>query len=286
MTENRGLSPDRYAVMGNPVAHSKSPRIHTAFAQQTSQALTYEALLVPVEQFEQAVLAFRESGGKGLNITLPFKEQAWKLAGMQTVRATLAGAVNTLWFSADGHIHGDNTDGAGLLRDLEHHSMPVSGSRILILGAGGAVRGVTAPLLEQNPAEVIIANRTLSKAQELVERHQTGQHAIRACRLEDLAELGSFDLIINALSSGLRGELPPLPKSLIAKVCHCYDMVYGDTETPFVSWAKSAGASCAVDGLGMLVEQAAESFYIWRGVRPHTKPVIEMLRKASLVAGR
>jgi shikimate dehydrogenase len=263
--------------MGNPVAHSKSPRIHQAFAIQTSQTLRYEAILVPADGFAYAVHVFRQAGGKGLNVTVPFKEEAWRLATVRTARAELAGAVNTLSFSRSGEIHGDNTDGTGLLRDLEHNHVELATRRILILGAGGAVRGVIGPLMERYPSSIVIANRTLERAETLI-RQFSQFSQLSACSLEDLPGLGSFDLIINATSSGLHGELPALPDGLIHPQSCCYDMVYGDAEPVFVKWAKQHGAHVALDGLGMLVEQAAEAFYVWRGVRPDTIPVIAMLR--------
>lgn len=271
--------------MGNPVAHSKSPQIHQAFARQTSQPLKYQAILVPPGHFETAVHAFRDAGGQGLNVTLPFKQDAWKLASIRTARAEIAGAVNTLSFAQSGEIKGDNTDGAGLLRDLERNSVPVTGSRILILGAGGAVRGILGPLLEKKPVSVLIANRTVARAESLVHEH-TNFLNITACQLNELSTAVSFDLVINAISSGLQGQLPALPDTLIGNQACCYDMIYGDVETVFVRWAKQHGAALALDGLGMLVEQAAEAFYIWRGVRPQTAPVIKMLRESSLVARR
>ena len=269
---------DNYAVMGNPVAHSKSPLIHQAFALQTSQSIRYQAILVPLDGFADAVHAFCAAGGKGLNITVPFKEEAWRLAVRRTPRAELAGAVNTLKFSLSGEIEGDNTDGTGLLRDLERNDVGLNDRRILILGAGGAVRGVIGPLMEKHPARLVIANRTISRAETL--RSQFNQFKqLSVCPLTDLATFSSFDLIINATSSGLHGELPPLPASLIGPQTCCYDMVYGDVEPVFVRWAKQQKAQLALDGLGMLVEQAAESFYVWRGIRPATTPVINMLRE-------
>ncbi len=269
---------DNYAVMGNPVAHSKSPLIHQAFALQTSQSIRYQAILVPLDGFTNAVHAFCAAGGKGLNITVPFKEEAWRLAVRRTPRAELAGAVNTLRFSLSGEIEGDNTDGTGLLRDLERNDVGLNDRRILILGAGGAVRGVIGPLMEKHPARLVIANRTISRAETL--RSQFNQFKqLSICPLTDLATFSSFDLIINATSSGLHGEFSPLPASLIGPQTCCYDMVYGDVEPVFVRWAKQQKAQLALDGLGMLVEQAAESFYVWRGVRPATTPVIRMLRE-------
>ncbi len=276
------LDPDRdnYAVMGNPVAHSKSPQIHLAFARQTSQSLNYQAILVPAGKFATAVLAFRDAGGRGLNVTVPYKQDAWRLTTTCTARAGIAGAVNTITFADSDEIKGDNTDGTGLLRDLERHTVPVTGSRILILGAGGAVRGILGPLLEKQPASVVIANRTVGRAETLVQEH-TGCLNMQACPLDGLPAGGNFDLVINAISSGLQAELPALPDALISNQAYCYDMVYSDVETVFVRWARQHGARLALDGLGMLVEQAAEAFYIWRGVRPETAPVIAMLRRQS-----
>jgi len=269
---------DNYAVMGNPVAHSKSPLIHQAFALQTSQSIRYQAILVPLDGFANAVHAFCAAGGKGLNITVPFKEEAWRLAVRRTPRAELAGAVNTLRFSPSGEIEGDNTDGTGLLRDLERNNVDLNDRRILILGAGGAVRGVIGPMMEQGPAQLVIANRTIARAETLLSQFSQFNQ-LSACSLADLATFSSFDLIINATSSGLHGELPPLPANLIGPQTCCYDMVYGDVEPVFVRWAKQQKAQLALDGLGMLVEQAAESFYVWRGIRPATTPVIRMLRE-------
>ncbi len=273
---------DNYAVMGNPVAHSKSPLIHQAFARQTFLSLYYQAILVPVDGFSDAVHAFRAAGGKGLNVTVPFKQEAWKLADIRSERAELAGAVNTISFSRQGDIHGDNTDGVGLVRDLERNQAGVTDCRILIIGAGGAVRGVIGPLMQKIPASLVIANRTLSRAEMLV-HHFTRYNNISACALDALSDSGSFDLIINASSSGLHGELPALPDTLVNPQTCCYDMVYGEGEPVFVSWAKQRGARIALDGLGMLVEQAAESFFVWRGIRPQTVPVITMLREQMRV---
>ena len=270
-------STDNYAVMGNPVAHSKSPQIHQYFARQTNQVISYQSILVPAGKFTETMLEFGRLGGKGLNITVPFKQDAWNAVSVRTARAETAGAVNTISFKENGDIEGDNTDGTGLLRDLERNNIQVKGARILILGAGGAIRGVLGPLLEQSPGSVLIANRTPAKADMLVSSHAYFLH-LKACRMSDLPDAGSFDLIINGTSAGLQGELPPVPVSLITRQSCCYDMVYGDREPVFVEWAKTQGARIAIDGLGMLVEQAAESFSIWRGVRPDVVPVIKMLR--------
>lgn len=271
---------DRYAVMGHPIAHSKSPFIHARFAAQTGQALVYQAIHVLPGDFARAVAQFQAAGGQGLNITLPFKEQAFALADVRTRRALEAEAVNTLWFDSAGRCYGDNTDGVGLIRDLcENHGMTLAGKRILLLGAGGAVRGVLGPLMAARPAIIICANRTLPRAEALVARFASGNRLAASAfpALEGLA----FDLIINATSASLQGTVPPLPEGILKEGGWCYDLAYADGPTAFVQWGFARGASRSVDGLGMLVEQAAESFYRWRGVRPATAPVIAALR-ASL----
>jgi shikimate dehydrogenase len=271
---------DHYAVMGNPIAHSKSPLIHAAFAQQTGQVMQYEALLVGTQagEFAEAVQRFQASGGKGLNITVPFKQAAWALAAQRSQRAERAGAINTLWFDVKGRCLGDNTDGVGLVRDLtQNHGGRIEGQRLLILGAGGAVRGVLEPLLDAAPAQCVIANRTVSKAKTLAELFAA--HGNVTASPYDALQDQSFDLIINGTSASLLGELPPLPDGLLAKDGWCYDMMYASTKTPFVRWGLAQGAAYALDGLGMLVEQAAESFYLWRGVKPDTAPVIQQVRE-------
>jgi shikimate dehydrogenase len=268
---------DRYAVMGNPIAHSKSPRIHELFARQTGQALTYEAILVPVDGFAAALDAFQRAGGKGVNITVPFKRQAWEAVHQRSLRAERAGAVNTIVFRAGDERFGDNTDGAGLVRDLtDNHGVGLAGARLLVLGAGGAVRGVLEPLLACRPARLVIANRTAERAVELARAfgadgpvHGGGFDALAGER---------FDLIINGTAASLQGELPPLPERSLQPGGCCYDMMYGDRPTAFMEWGRAHGAGRLLDGLGMLVEQAAESFLLWRGVRPQTAPVIDRLR--------
>jgi shikimate dehydrogenase len=269
---------DNYAVMGNPVAHSKSPLIHQAFAIETGERLSYQAILVPVGGFEAALDAFQQQGGRGLNITVPFKEEACAAMAVLSPRAEQAGAVNTIWFE-DGRRHGDTTDGAGLVRDLARLDLAPAGGRVLILGAGGAVRGVVGELMEQRPGSLLIANRTVSRAEDLRERFPQYPN-IGVCGFDALEAAGPFDLVINAIPAGLTAALPPLPDGLV-RDGGAYDMVYGDAATPFVAWAREHGARIASDGLGMLVEQAAESFFLWRGVRPQTGPVIEMLRKGE-----
>ncbi len=267
---------DRYAVIGNPIAHSKSPLIHAAFARQTGQDIHYEAIPGPLEGFRETVLAFQKGGGKGMNVTVPFKLQALELADMLTPRARQAGAVNTLSFQPDG-IHGDNTDGIGLVRDIQERlGFPLQGKRILILGAGGAARGVMLPLAEAGPAQIALANRTPAKAQALREQF-AGLIDLRIGRFDDFAG-GRFNLVINATSAGLSGGELALPPGLFADGALAYDMVYGNEPTRFMRDAQANGAAQVADGLGMLVGQAAESFFIWRGVRPDTVPVLEMLK--------
>jgi shikimate dehydrogenase len=271
--------PNHYAVMGNPIGHSKSPLIHAEFARQSAQHLTYQAILVDTApgEFANAVKQFHDNGGCGLNITVPFKQVAWQLAVERTPRAERAGAMNTLWFDIAGKIHGDTTDGVGLVRDiLQNHGGQIRGRRVLILGAGGAVRGVLEPLLEQLPSSCTLANRTVSKAQELTTLF-AGDGTLHACHYAELRGQ-QFDWVINGTSASLQGELPPLPFDLLAKNAWCYDMMYAQQETPFIAWAWQQGAVQAIDGLGMLVEQAAASFEIWRGIHPQTAPVIQLLR--------
>lgn len=266
---------DRYGVMGNPITHSKSPRIHTLFAQQTGQRLEYTAIHVDLGGFAQAVGNFDASGGKGLNITVPFKQEAFALVDTRSARAERAGAVNTIKFEKHARF-GDNTDGAGLLNDLTmNQQLDLTDLRILLMGAGGAARGVLAPLLEAHPAQVVIANRTPDKAVELATAF-SDLGKVQGCGYHELED-EHFDLVINATAASLQGELPPLPEKLLANGATCYDMMYGKL-TPFMQWAQSHDAQQVLDGLGMLVEQAAESFYVWRGVRPQTAPVIAVLR--------
>jgi len=270
---------DNYAVFGNPVAHSKSPFIHRAFAEQTRQPIHYQAVQVPVGEFETALPAFGRSGGKGLNITLPFKEAACQAVNRRTARAEQAGAVNTVTFRDTGIIEGDNTDGAGLLADLDRNHIDIADKRILLLGAGGAARGILGPLLVLRPDCVRLVNRTRIRAELLREKFRDFP-GLSTCSYSDLQYAGRFDLLINATPSGLTGTLPPLPDHLIARNGCVYDLAYSESETVFVSWGRQHGAAVALDGLGMLVEQAAESFYIWRGVRPDPEPVIRMLRES------
>ena len=267
---------DRYAVFGNPIGHSKSPFIHTLFARQTNQSLVYTAESAPVDGFIDAAKVFFAEGGKGRNITMPFKEDAYQFASRLTERAQLAGAVNTLKKLDDGEIIGDNTDGAGLVQDLLQHQVVLEGARILIIGAGGAARGVIKPLLDQKPASLTITNRTFSKAQELAELF-VSHGPIVAKEMESINE--EYDVIINSTSASLSGELPAISSSIFAANSTSYDMIYGKGVTSFNLWAKENGAAHAYDGLGMLVGQAAESFMLWRGLRPGAKQILRELRK-------
>lgn len=268
---------DRYAVFGNPVRQSKSPQIHAEFAHQCLQRIQYRAVKVEKSGFKKAVRHFFNEGGKGLNITIPFKAEALALAVELTPRAEVAGAVNTLWHTEPGVLAGDTTDGVGLLRDIKNnHGWDIRDRKVLVLGAGGAVRGVLDPLLNEQPSRLVIANRSAERAHELAERF-SDRGPVEAITLDALAGL-SFDFIINGTSAGLSGEMPELPDGLLNERGHCYDMVYGPEPTAFMRWAAEQAAWEVADGLGMLVEQAAESFYIWRGVRPETEDVITLLR--------
>ncbi|MCC5881970.1 MAG: shikimate dehydrogenase [Halomonas sp.] len=269
---------DRYCVFGNPIAHSKSPMIHAAFAEQTGEAMEYTAIEAPLNDFAGAWERFVAEGGRGANVTVPFKEEAFRLCDTLSRRARRAGAVNTLLLGKNGLTYGDTTDGVGLVRDLQYHEVGLGGARILVLGAGGAVRGILEPLLAMQPSSVHVANRTASKALALA---------------EDFADLGPidgggfdavagpFDLVINGTSASLSGELPPLPDDLFSRGACAYDMMYGAEPTVFLHWAEGRGAR-GIDGLGMLVEQAAESFFLWRNRRPETGSVRAALRNLLL----
>ncbi|MCB1876601.1 MAG: shikimate dehydrogenase [Chromatiales bacterium] len=268
---------DQYAVVGNPIEHSKSPEIHRMFAEQTGQKLEYRPLLAPLDGFRSSVEAFREAGGRGLNITVPFKLEAWEFASQRTNRAERAGAVNTLVFYPDGRILGDNTDGVGLIADLtRNHGLVLAGRRILVLGAGGAARGILGPLLDEGPEEIVIANRTAERAEMLAESF-SNLGPVSGCGFDALSTR-EFDLIINATSASLEDSLPPLPGHVLSSDGCCYDLMYADKPTAFVLWGREHGALKSLDGLGMLVEQAAESFKLWRGLRPDTTSVIQALR--------
>lgn len=262
--------------MGYPVSHSRSPVIHRLFALQTEENIQYELLQVSPEKLEEAVRQFHRTGGKGLNITVPHKAEVAKLVDHVSERAATAGAVNTLTFKG-GEIHGDNTDGIGLLRDLAVNlGVSIEGSNILILGAGGATRGIVGPLLEMQPAALRIANRSLGKAQALADQF-SDSGPVSACRFNVVPVSTQYDLIINATSAGVRGESPPYPSAAVSSGTFCYDLSYGLKPTPFSIWARESGAAQSVMGWGMLVEQAAESFNIWRGIRPDTAPVLKQM---------
>ncbi|MCW8195546.1 shikimate dehydrogenase [Proteobacteria bacterium 005FR1] len=273
------FEPHVYAVFGSPITHSRSPDIHRMFAEQTGQDLIYTRQEVKPEEFQQACREFFELGGSGLNITLPLKELAFRFADRLTDRAQSAGAVNTLKLEEDGSILGDNTDGCGLVRDLlDNQRWALKDRRILILGAGGAVRGVLGPLLAEQPEGIWIANRTAEKAQ-LLAKAFSQRGAVTGSGFDALPEQG-FHLIINGTSMSLQGEAPPITAAQLISETACYDMAYGREPTAFLRWAEAQGVKARADGLGMLVEQAAESFRLWRGVSPETAPVIEALRKS------
>jgi shikimate dehydrogenase len=286
------LAPDRYAVIGHPVAHSRSPLIHQAFAAQTGEPLSYERVLAPVDAFEATVRAFAAGGGRGCNVTVPFKFAAFAMCGRHSARAALAEAVNAIRFDEQGWF-GDNTDGVGLLADIERNAaFAVRGRRVLLIGAGGAAAGVMGPLLAAGPAEVVVANRTVERAEVLCARH--AEHAAMkaaALRATGLADPGAaFELVINASASSLAGEATPIPAAALGRDSLAVDLMYGPPAEGFLRWAQGHGA-IGRDGLGMLVEQAAEAFALWRGVRPDTAPVLTALRaqlvkEAAEAAGR
>ena len=270
---------DRYAVIGNPIGHTKSPLIHGLFAQATRQDMDYTAIegpLTPARGFEAAVLEFRDGGGRGMNVTAPFKLRAFEMADERSERAALAGAANALMFS-DGRILAENFDGVGLLRDIEVNlGLPLAGRRVLMLGAGGAARGALLPFLAAGPAELVLANRDLDKAAALA-RHVSPKGRVRACGYAALEASGRFDLVVNATSASLTGALPPVPPSVFDPEGTAYELTYGKSLTPFLRLARNAGVRGVADGVGMLVEQAAEAFAWWRGVRPATDAVIDRL---------
>lgn len=274
------IQTDAYCVFGNPIAHSKSPAIHAAFARQTGEAIVYERRLAPLDGFALAARGFAAEGGKGANVTVPFKLDACALASELTPRAKAAGAVNTLRFDGDV-ILGDNTDGAGLVADIVRNAgVAIAGKRVLLLGAGGAARGVVLPLLEQRPAELFIANRTVATAQALVAQFQEAGQGIESLRAGGFEQPeGVFDIVINATSASLAGDLPPVPASVFGSHTLALDMMYGAAPTVFMEFAGAQGAQVR-DGLGMLVEQAAEAFFVWRGVRPETTDLLALLRAA------
>ena len=267
---------DKYAVIGNPISHSKSPQIHRLFADQTQQDLSYETRELPLADLKEGLELLQAEGFKGINVTVPFKEQVWQALTHKSAAARLAGAVNTITFNTDGTLYGDNTDGMGLCRDLTHnHDVTLTGKRILLLGAGGAARGVIQPLLLHQPALLHIANRTIEKARVLTQIF-TQIGTISGGGFDELT--GQFDVIINATAASLQGEVPPLPDDILTAGGVCYDMMYSNTDTAFIMWAKAHHAVKSIDGLGMLIEQAAEAFTIWRGVRPDTAAASAALR--------
>jgi shikimate dehydrogenase len=266
---------DRYALFGNPAKHSKSPTIHTDYARATGQDLTYEVIEAPVDGFAAAVAAFRAGGGRGGNVTMPFKLEAFALATDLSERARLAGAVNTFKFDRE-HIYADNFDGVGLVNDIERNfDFPIAGRRVLLLGAGGAARGALMPILAERPARLVVVNRTMFKARALGEQFAKVGELVTG-GYPDLGQQ-AFDLVINATSASMRGELPPIARAAFAPGCLAYDLVYGRGLTPFLTLARDAGAARLADGIGMLVEQAAEGFHWWRGVRPETHEMIRAL---------
>ncbi|MGA9852970.1 MAG: shikimate dehydrogenase [Gammaproteobacteria bacterium] len=268
-------APARYAVIGHPVTHSRSPEIHAEFARLTGEPIHYARIDAPPGGFAMALREFLASGGKGANITLPFKEEAFALCHVHTPRAKKAHAVNTLFVHADSTLLGDNTDGAGLVNDLKrNHQVVLNGARILLLGAGGAARGVLASLLAEKPLLVHVANRTPERAHKLA-AHHTGSRRVMSSGFENLRRQ-TFDLIINATAASLAGELPPLPNDCLNPGAVCYDLAYSERPTIFMHWAAQEGANLVLDGWGMLVEQAAESFYLWRGVRPPTATLLAL----------
>lgn len=268
---------DQYAVVGNPISHSKSPLIHSMFAQQTEQELEYKKIEAPLDGFALVIERFFEGSGKGLNVTVPFKETAWSLCQVLSDRARLAGAVNTLYRDEEGLLCGENTDGIGLVNDLKNNGVQLEGKKILIIGAGGAVRGVLQPILSEGPAAVTITNRTLSKAEALVDLFS--DCSVMASQSYQQLN-GPFDIVINGTSASLSGELPNISAAIFSSSTHVYDMMYSKEDTVFNAWAKTNRVYAVYDGLGMLVEQAAEAFQIWRGIRPDTKAVIQILRDA------
>jgi shikimate dehydrogenase len=269
---------DHYAVIGNPISHSKSPLIHAEFAKQTEQDLNYVAREIPLDDLQDGLKQLQAEGFKGINVTVPFKEQVWQTIENKSDHAARAGAVNTVVFNDDGTLYGDNTDGIGLCRDLvENNNVELKGKRLLLLGAGGAARGVIEPLLSYQPTELVIANRTVSKAEALADLFAEFG-TVSASGFTELT--GQFDVVINATAASLQGEVPPIPDTILNANASCYDMMYGKEDTAFIKWAKQHGAAKTIDGLGMLVEQAAEAFRIWRGVNPETTTLMNLIRRA------
>lgn len=268
---------NNYAVFGNPVEHSKSPTIHQLFAEQFDLSIRYQAIPVEPGKFSEALIEFYKLGGKGLNVTIPFKQDAFTACEILTQRAKMTQSVNTIWRDKEARINGDTTDGQGLINDLvTNNRIELQGKSVLIMGAGGTVRSILQPLLQQKPDDLTIVNRTVSKAQSLAIQF-SNEGLVSACSYDDL-KVKRFDLIVNATSLSLQGQLPPLPASILNHKAACYDLMYGDEDTVFMQWARSNGAGQVLGGLGMLVEQAAIGFHIWHGKRPDTAKVIAKLR--------
>ncbi len=266
---------DTYAVIGNPITHSKSPLIHAEFSKQTGQDICYKTILAPLNGFVTATEVFRQNSGKGMNVTVPFKVEAYKISNQLTEQAIAAQAVNTLVFDND-KIYGDNTDGTGLIRDIvDNLGFAITAKRVLLCGAGGAARGIMLPLLKQEPRMLVISNRTVQKAHGLRQQFSSYKNIVSSNYAEIYGK--EFDLIINATSASLIGKALSLPLGIFSTESLAYDIMYGNRNTPFLQFARQEGATHLSDGIGMLVEQAAESFFIWRGMRPKTKPLIEML---------
>ncbi|MBQ8707185.1 MAG: shikimate dehydrogenase [Succinivibrionaceae bacterium] len=267
----------QFYVLGNPIGHSRSPFIHRSFAASLGHELSYEAMLVPLDGFAAVVEKMKREGFSGCNVTVPFKEQAFALSDELSDRARFAGAVNTLAYDGS-RLYGDNTDGEGLVQDLLRKKVMLEGARILVLGAGGAAKGILAPLLARNPSRLHIANRTAEKAVKLADHvRDVAGCPVTGGGFGDIA--GQFDLIVNATSASISGQVPPLPEESCGSRTFAYDLMYAPEDTPFVSWAKGRGLA-ASDGLGMLVEQAAESYLLWCGARPETSGLIEALRRS------
>lgn len=267
---------DRYALVGHPVSHSRSPLIHQLFARQTGEKLSYELIDAEPEQFETAVRGFAAAGGRGMNVTVPHKEAAFEICKTLGAEAEAARAVNTITIKR-GTLHGDNTDGTGFIQDVRvNHDREIAGKRVLLLGAGGAARGIIGPILAQRPETLVLANRTIERAEGL-QADLGSPPQLSTCRFDELGDMDRFDIVINATSAGMHGEQPPFPASLVGQATFCYDLAYSLKPTPFVTWAESHGAGEAVQGWGMLVEQAADSYEIWRGKRPDTQPILSKL---------
>ncbi len=272
---------DAYAVIGNPITHSKSPLIHAEFSKQTKQDMHYEALFAPLDGFTEAIKLFQQNEGKGMNVTIPFKSHAYKISTQLTEQAEAAQAVNTLVFN-DNEIHGHNTDGTGLIRDIiTNLRFTITSKRILLCGAGGAASGIILPLLKQKPSELVISNRTVQKAYKLQTQFSSYNNIIVSDNNMDISEQ-EFDLVINATSTSLIGKPLLLPQGIFSTESLAYDLMYGNEQTPFLQFAQKEGAGYLSDGTGMLVEQAAESFFLWREIRPKTKELIKMIRENKL----